>query len=462
MTQQSLIHVLNAQADRLTDRPALWSKRGGMWLAISWREYARRVRDCALGLANLGLSRGEIVAIVGGNREEWLVAHLAVMACGAIPTALGLSASPSQRLAVLKHSSAAMLIAENQATLSRSGWTQNGTPGPRLAVVMDPTDGQPGVVDFAEVMDRGSRTSDVEYYDRLNELRPSAMAQINYTSGTTSEPKAVMLSHQNLLWTAERLALCADTTEDDALLSYWPLEHIAEQMSTIVGALKTGIQVYLSGSIENLGEHLREVRPTLFFSVPKVWERFWERIEVEIDALQPAQQRMVRWARGVASRIHADAMSHRQSELGLQAQYQIARRTVFGLLKERIGFNRTRLFASTAAPIRPATLESFASIDILIGELYGQTELTGPTAVSVPGALKFGRVGRPMPGVEVKIAFDGEILVRGGNTCLGYFKDPRSTNQLLENGWLHTGDLGSLDEEGFLRVAGRKKELIVT
>ena len=171
---------------------------------------------------------------------------------------------------------------------------------------------------------------------------------------------------------------------------------------------------------------------------------------------------MVSWARSVAARYHDDVMSHRQSSITLQAQYALARRLVFGPLKARIGLDRAHLLATSAAPIAREVLEFFASLDLPIAEIYGQSEVTGPTSVSTTAAMKLGKLGRPMPGVEVRIADDGEILVRGGNVCLGYFKDPAATAELLQNGWLHSGDVGQLDEDGFLQITGRKKEIIVT
>jgi long-chain acyl-CoA synthetase len=246
------------------------------------------------------------------------------------------------------------------------------------------------------------------------------------------------------------------------LLSYLPLSHIAEQVCTIYGPLINGLQVSFAESFEKLGENLKEVRPTLFFGVPRVWEKFMARAQSAIASQPKTRQRIVSWARGVASRFHADAMAHRQSPISLQAQYALAKRTVFGPLKARIGLERAHLLATSAAPIAREVLEFFTSLDLPIAEIYGQSEVTGPTSVSTKEAVKLGKLGRPMPGVEVRIAPDGEILVRGGNVCLGYYKDEAATKELIQDGWLHSGDVGQLDEDGFLQITGRKKEIIVT
>jgi long-chain acyl-CoA synthetase len=271
-----------------------------------------------------------------------------------------------------------------------------------------------------------------------------------------------MLTHHNLVWTTANLSRCHPTSPDDMLLSYLPLSHIAEQVCTIYGPVLNGLQVSFAESFERLPENLKEVRPTLFFGVPRVWEKFKVKAEAAIAAQSGSRRRLVQWARGVALRFHALTQAHEQAPVSLQAQYALAQRLVFAPLKARIGFDRTQVFATSAAPIGRDVLDFFASLDIVLAEIYGQSEVTGPTSVSTRDATKLGSLGRPMPGVEVRIADDGEILVRGGNVCAGYFRDEPGTAELLEGGWLHSGDLGALDGEGFLTITGRKKELLVT
>lgn len=271
-----------------------------------------------------------------------------------------------------------------------------------------------------------------------------------------------MLSHHNLCWTTVHLSQCHPIGLGDTIVSYLPLSHIAEQVCTIYGPLINGLQVYFAQSFEKLPENLKEVRPTLFLGVPRVWEKFKAKAEAGIATQPRARQRVLAWARSVAARFHDDAMSHRQSSITLQGQYALAQRLVFAPLKARIGLDRAHLLATSAAPISKDVLEFFASLDLPIAEIYGQSEVTGPTSVTTLHQMKLGKLGRPMPGVEVRIADDGEILVKGGNVCMGYFKDPAATAELLQGGWLHSGDVGLLDEDGFLQITGRKKEIIVT
>jgi long-chain acyl-CoA synthetase len=471
---KTMVHQLHEVAERLKDEPALWSKRfadggaaGGKnrngWVPTSWRQYAQRVRDFALGLQSLGFAPKQALTVMGFNREEWVVSALAAMASGGVSVGIYTTASAEQIAYVVGHCDATVAIVEHEAFLDTLLSVRSQLPKLEHIIVMDaPQVPREGVLTFAEVLERGARANEADYYARLEALEPQGLAQLIYTSGTTGHPKGVMLSHYNLCWTTVQLSTCHAIGLGDTIVSYLPLSHIAEQVCTIYGPLINGLQVYFAQSFEKLPENLKEVRPTLFLGVPRVWEKFKAKAEAGIAAQSKNRQRVLAWARSVASRFHDDAMSHRQSSITLQAQYALAKRTVFGPLKARIGLDKAHLLATSAAPIAREVLDFFASLDLPIAEIYGQSEVTGPTSVTTSHAMKLGKLGRPMPGVEVRIADDGEILVRGGNVCLGYFKDPEATAELIQHGWLHSGDVGQLDEDGFLQITGRKKELIVT
>jgi len=465
---RTMVHQLHAVAERLKDGPALWTRRGGEWVPTSWRQYAQRVRDFSLGLQALGFKAGQSLVLIGFNREEWVVASLAAMAAGGTAVGIYTTSSPEQMGYVAGHCDAPIAIVENESYLEKLVQAKAQVPNLKHVVVMDPPQAPRdscalgSLQTFAEVLERGARGNDADYYARVDALQPGDVAQMIYTSGTTGHPKGVMLSHHNLCWTAVHLSSCHQVSEEDVLLSYLPLSHIAEQVCTIYAPLTNGLQVYFAESFEKLGENLREVRPTIFFGVPRVWEKFKARAEAAMTAQPRTRQKVVAWARDVASRYHDDVVNHRQPPISLQAQYALAKRTVFGPLKARIGLDRAHVIVTSAAPIAKDVLQFFTSLDLPIAEVYGQSEVTGPTSVTTYEAMKLGKLGRPMPGVEVRIADDGEILVRGGNVCVGYFKEPAATAELLEDGWLHSGDVGALDEDGFLQITGRKKEIIVT
>ncbi len=460
---KTMVHQLHEVAERLKDEPALWTKRGENWVPTSWRQYAQRVRDFALGLQSLGFAPKQALTVMGFNREEWVVAALASMASGGVGVGVYTTASAEQVAYVTGHCEATIALVEHEGYLETLLSVRGQLPSLKHIIVMDaPAVPREGVLTFAEVLELGARANEADYYARLEALDPQALAQLIYTSGTTGHPKGVMLSHHNLCWTTVQLSRCHAIALGDTIVSYLPLSHIAEQVCTIYGPLINGLQVYFAQSFEKLPDDLREVRPTLFLGVPRVWEKFKAKAEAGIATQSRNRKRVLAWARSVATRFHDDAMSHRQSSITLQAQYALAQRTVFAPLKARIGLDKAHLLATSAAPIAREVLEFFASLDLPIAEIYGQSEVTGPTSVTTLGAMKLGKLGRPMPGVEVRIAEDGEILVRGGNVCMGYFKDEAATAELIQNGWLHSGDVGLLDEDGFLQITGRKKELIVT
>jgi len=460
---KTLLHVLHDQVAKLGDRPALWSKKQGVYRSVSWREYGQRVRHLALGLVELGFCRGGALTILSFNREEWVVAELAAMAMGGVAVGLYTTSSPEQIEYVASHCESELMLVENERYLDLIQPLRGNLPKLRRIVVIDPpTNPRPEVVSYEEVLRLGRAADERAYWDSVAALQPAGLATLIYTSGTTGRPKGVMLSHRNLVWTAQQLSATTAYSNSDVAISYLPLSHIAEQICTIYGPLFNGVQVYFAESLEALPKNIQEVRPTAFFGVPRVWEKFKARAEERMASLPVLQQRLISWARRITLERNHRFLAAERIPLRLELQYQLARKRVFAKLKERIGFDRTRVFATSAAPIGKDVLEFFASIDIIIREVYGQSEVTGPTSVSTEEGTRLGLLGRPMIGVEVKIADDGEILVRGENVCLGYYKDPAATSELIQDGWLHSGDVGELNAEGFLRITGRKKEIIVT
>lgn len=460
---KTLLHVLHDQVAKLGDRPALWSKKQGVYRSISWREYGQRVRQLALGLSEVGLSRGGALTILSFNREEWVIAELAAISLGGVAVGIYTTSSPEQIEYVASHCESELILVENERYLDLIQPLRSKLPRLRRIVVIDPpANPRPDVISYEEVLRLGQAADERVYWESVGALQPSGLATLIYTSGTTGRPKGVMLSHRNLVWTARQLSSSTPYSNSDVALSYLPLSHIAEQICTIYGPLFNGVQVYFAESLEALPQNIREVRPTAFFGVPRVWEKFKARAEEGIAGLPVLRQRLISWARRITLERNHRFLAGERIPLRLELQYQLARKRVFAKLKERIGFDRTRVFATSAAPIGKDVLEFFASIDMILREVYGQSEVTGPTSVSTEEATRLGLLGRPMIGVEVRIADDGEILVRGENVCLGYYKDPAATAELLRDGWLHSGDVGELSAEGFLRITGRKKEIIVT
>ncbi|NRD58340.1 MULTISPECIES: long-chain fatty acid--CoA ligase [Corallococcus] len=462
---KTMLHALHDQAARLEHRPALWSRHGGAYVPTSWFDYAQRVKRFALGLHALGFQEGDPLGILSFNREAWHVADLGAMSLGGIPVGLYTTSSVDQLVYILGHCEARFLLVENAKHLATGLEVQKRLPALQHLIVMDaPTPLPEGVLRYADVLASGAKADEAPYWDGVHALHPDALATLIYTSGTTGQPKGVALSHRNLAWTSKQLGdtMGFHDMEDERLVSYLPLSHIAEQIVSLHSPLLMGTQVYFADSLDALGKNLTEVRPTVFFAVPRVWEKFKTKAEEGLAAQPPLKRRLVEWARATALERNTRVLSQERVPSFMEAKFALAQRLVFEPLKTRIGLEKAKLFSTSAAPIGRDVLDFFASIDVVLLEVWGMTEVSGPATVSTAECARMGTVGRPMLGVEVRIAQDGEILVQGGNVCLGYHRNPEATQELLADGWLHTGDVGQLDSEGFLRITGRKKEIIVT
>ena len=314
-----------------------------------------------------------------------------------------------------------------------------------------------------EFSSKAEGVSDAALDERVSNLKLDEAATFIYTSGTTGPPKAVMLSHRNLAWTADVACEMVGLGIEDTGLSYLPLSHIAEQMFTIHAPIAAGGAVYFfSDEKEKFAEYLGQVQPTVFFGVPRVWEKLHAGITGALSEATGVKAKLVAWALKTGAEANALRNSG-QSVSGLLAlKYRLANKLIFSKVKSKIGLGNARICVSGAAPVSKEVLEFFAGLDVVVHEVYGQSEDTGPTSFNLPGATRYGTVGRPIPGMDVRIAEDGEIQARGPKVFMGYFKDPDATAATLDGEWLCSGDIGTLDEEGYLRITGRKKEIIIT
>ncbi len=456
---ETVISVFEQTVDRRADAPAMSFKRDGAWREISWRRYGELVSQAARGFIRLGLEPGGGVAVLGFNRPEWFVSDIAAIAAGGLPAGIYTTSTPEQCQYVAHHCEAAVVVVENPDQLAKIRRVRDRLPHLRAVVVMEGEAGGDGVLGWQELLDAGAAESEDELRRRIAAQQPSDPATLIYTSGTTGPPKAVMLSHHNLVWTAGRVLEFLEIEPDDRFLSYLPLSHIAEQMVSLHAPLHVGACSCFAESIEQLGVNLREVRPHVFFGVPRVWEKIQAGIEAAGAANPPLKRKIAAWARGVGLAAgYADQQGRRPPLLK-----PLADGLVFRKVRQRLGLDRTRVCACSAAPITRDTLEFFLSLGIPILEVYGMSEVTGPGTISLRERYRTGRAGFAIPGTEVRIADDGEILMRGPNVFLGYYKDEAATGEVLDaDGWVHSGDIGELDEEGFLKVTDRKKELIIT
>lgn len=438
-------------------------RRDGAWRTTSWREYAAEVRRAGRALIALGLPAGGCVCILGFNRPEWVVFDVAAMAAGAAPAGIYTTCSPSEVAYIVHHSESPIVLVENEAQWLKVREKRGELPHLRHVVTMEGAAkiDDPMVLTWAEFLARGDAVPEADLDARLQALEPGGLATLIYTSGTTGPPKGVMLSHQNLSWTANYATRVNRLGPDDSNLSYLPLSHIAEQMFTVHASAMSGHTVYYARSVELMPEDLKEVQPTLFFGVPRVWEKLQAGIAAKLKEAQGAKAALVKWAGGVAREVNLLACEGKQPGVALGLQYRIAGKLLFSKLKPAIGLGRARVCVSGAAPIAREVLEFFLQLDLVVLEVYGQSEDTGPTSFNMPGRTRFGSVGPVIDGIEVRIAGDGEIQVRGPHVFLGYYKEPEATAETLQQGWLCSGDLGEL-RDGFLYITGRKKEILIT
>ncbi len=451
----TVIQLLDETAALHPEIPALKSRHGGRWTATSWAAYRQEVRVVARAFILLGLEPGRAVAIMARSRPEWFVADLAAIAAGGVPAGIYTTSTAEQTGYIVEHADAAVVVFENREQWAK---VRPALDGARAIVLMDGATGD-GVLAWSDLARLGADLSEEILDRRLEAQRPHDPATLIYTSGTTGTPKAVMLSHRNLTWIARSTAQLCGFRAGEEVVSYLPMSHIAEQVISLHTPLACGMTTSFAPSLDELPETLREVRPHLFFGVPRVWEKIAARMQAAGAAAGRLRRSLVAWARG---RGLAGGYAEQRGERA-PALLGLARRFVFDEVRRRLGLDRTRICGTSAAPIARETLDYFLSLGIPLLEVYGMSECTGPATVALPERYRTGKAGVAIPGTELRIAADGEILIRGPHVFLGYYKDPEGTALALDaEGWLHSGDIGTLDADGFLEVTDRKKELLIT
>lgn len=462
----TMVHEVLAETVRKHgDRPALRVKRNGGWRTTTWSGYARDARRVGRALIKLGVEPGKGVSLIGQNSPEWLIADVGAILAGAMPAGIYTTNSPEQVRYITDHCEAKVAFADTSEQVAK--FVAEKDRMPRLEVVVQmtgrPAEGAGGgklrVLAWDELLALGDEVPESELEARMAAQKPDDVCTLIYTSGTTGDPKAVMISHTNLVWTASAVADALSLGPEEVSLSYLPLSHVAEQMLTIHGPMRMGSVVYFAESLEKLGENLAEVRPTLFMGVPRVWEKIQAKMVAAGANAPPIRKKLVAWARktGLAGG-YAEQRGEPKPLL-----FPVAKKLVFDKVRQRLGLDRARICVTSAAPISKDTLEFFLALGIPILEVYGMSECTGPATYSPPDRYRTGKCGVVLPGAEIKVAEDGEICMRGKHVFKGYLKDPEATRNALDpDGWLHSGDIGTIDSEGFVQITDRKKDLLIT
>jgi long-chain acyl-CoA synthetase len=445
--------------------------RGDEIIGLSSKEMFERVRDVSLGLRTLGVSSGDRVALIAESRPEWLLCDFAILAAGAVTVPIYPTLSAAQAQYILQDSGARLIIVSTRLQLEKTQEVRHLLPALEAVVCMDPAAATAGsstasVLSLDDVERRGHARMTAEwgaakeFRDAARAIGPDSLATIIYTSGTTGEPKGVMLTHANLVSNMRAAAAALEISQEDVALSFLPLSHAFERMVSFV-YLFAGVTIVFAESFDTIARDLLKVRPTVLTGVPRVYEKLHARIVETAQKAGGSKAAVFRWSVNAGLARARAVLRGRVAGPLASLKAAVAERLVFSTVRERLG-GRLRFVASGSAPLSDSVMEFFYAVGVPIIEGYGLTE-TAPILTFNPlHQLRVGTVGRAIPGVELRIADDGEILARGPNVMCGYYKKPEATAAVLQNGWFHTGDIGRLDAEGYLTITDRKKDLLVT
>jgi len=464
---KTLCSVFAATVSRLGDREALVGKTpAGERRPLSWNQYRERVREVALGLHALGVTPNSFGVIMARNRPEHLIADLGLVHAGATPVSLYNTLAPEQVSYIANHCDARVAIVEDAGFLAKFQAVRAELPKLERIVLMEGTSDDPSVITWDELLAAGRavHARDPHTFDGLwQAVTPDDIITLIYTSGTTGPPKGVIDTHRSALWVLESMRSVTPTDETDFGVSYLPLAHAADRFFSYYGAIVCGQTIAFCSELGQIMKTVLEVRPTLFGSVPRVWEKLHAGLTSAI-ANEPDEQRrrMVLGALEVARKVIA--LEQRDEPVPAELRQQRAMvEPVFTAIRARIGLDRVRHAVTGAAPTPREVLEFFHAIGLPLSDMWGMSEIGVLGTRSPSDRIKLGSIGITLPGVEARLAPDGELQVRGGMVMRGYYKDPEKTAETIDpEGWLSTGDVAKVDAEGYYTIVDRKKELIIT
>ena len=461
------------------EKVALRYKEGASWRDITWRDYGDSVRKVAKSLHALGFKPGDKMSLLSGNRPEWHIADIGCLSFGGATAPVYATNSPEQVAYIVGHSDSKVACVENTEQLEKILKMRSELPNLTKVVVFEGYDGSADkelVLSWDDFLALANDVDDKIYDDTTGSIKPEDLATFVYTSGTTGPPKAVMLSHANIWWTATHSEQHIPIGEADGAraLSYLPLSHIAERMISHLLQIYYGTQTWFGGGVPTLIEDLQECKPTYFFAVPRVWEKFYAGVTSKMAAADPDDRKVKIAKKAIAAgrqvtELEQEAvkrggkLTDAKIPLGLKLQHSVLDKLALSKVRAAFGLEECSLALSAAAPLAAELIWFFHSVGIKVCEGYGQSEDNGPTTWNPPDAILIGSVGSALPGLEVKIAEDGEVLARGGNVMQGYYKNEKATTETVDSdGWLHSGDVGEFNEHGYLKITDRKKDLIIT
>ena len=458
---ETLVSRFFANADRLGARTIYQFPTANGWVPVGWRTAAALVRDFGSGLVDLGHQKGDALAILSSTRREWLMCDLGNLAIGGITIGVYPSMTAEQTRYVVAHCEARFIVVEDIKQLSKIDAARALLPRLETLIIIDPTGTtpRPGLLSLEDLLARGrAARHDVDARTRAILLEDAAI--FVYTSGTTGPPKGAMLTHGNLVGALRAMSVFP-MVEGDTGFSFLPLAHVLQRGVDYRGAWE-GVPGSYGRSLETVAEDLALARPSVMASVPRIFEKIYAKIHEQAASSTPAKKKIFDWALGVGRQVSRLRQARQPIPPALAAQHAVARVLVFDKLRAKLG-GRVRCFITGGAPISPEILEFFDAADITILEGWGMTETFAAGSINLPGDYRFGSIGKPLPGIEMKLDTDGEILIRGANVFAGYYKDDDATKAAFTpDGFFRTGDIGKIDSEGFFSIIDRKKDLIIT
>ena len=467
MNYKTISEMFVGTTDHCSKKKLFYYKKDNDWIGLNGKDILITVEDISFGLRSLAINPNSNIAIISNNSPKWAMCDYGII-CSTMSTVTIYPTLISKQVEfILQNSNSNLIFVENQEQLNKVMSVKENCKDLKYIVVLDDScdNETDSVMNFASFLDKGkdySQDSDITFTDMVNSVKEDDILTIIYTSGTTGIPKGVVLTHKNLLSNVKGTLSVAEFTNNETFLSFLPLSHVLERMGGHYTPFSIGATIFYAENMETIADNMIESSPTIVVCVPRVFEKIHAKFMQGIKDAPKIRQKLFNWALGVGSKYSKLSVSKQKIGFLLSFKHKIANKLIYSKVKARFG-GKIKFFVSGGAPLSKHLAEFFAAVDITILEGYGLTETSPVLTVNSPTNLKFGYVGKPLFNVEIKIADDGEILAKGPNIMSGYYKNEKATNEVFdENGWFHTGDIGIIDEDGFLKITDRKKSLIVT
>jgi len=464
---ETLPQFLFEHAQTTPHKIAIRERNYGIWQAVTWRQYAEHVKNFSLGLVSLGLTPDETIAVIGDNRPEWVISELAAQAAGAKSIGIYQDSVVKEMIYIFNHADVSFIIVEDQEQVDKVIEMWDELKNVRKVIYYDPKGlrsySEDFLLSFTDVEELGSRYDRENpgwFESRLAQGKSSDLAILSTTSGTTGNPKLAMLTHESMISMGRNLMSIDPMLPNDEFVSFLPLAWIGEQMMCMSCGLQIGYTINFAEEPETVQHDIREIGPKVMFSPPRIWENFVSQVQVKIDDSTRLKQWMYHWAMKVGYQMADTRFKKQMPSALLKFQYFLANWTVFQEIKDHLGLRHVKRAYTGGAALGPDVFRFFHAMGVNLKQIYGQTEINGIAVVHRDGEIKFQTVGVPIPQTEIKIADNGEILMKSPALMTGYYRNPEATAEALIDGWLHSGDAGYLDEDGHLIVIDRAKDVM--